>query len=166
MESADAIPGHGCQSEANSFIACWRHQRHTLRNELAGLLSILYMPDTETSLRRHFAGFSSNLLDYACAGHFVIYHELVRGTAAASLDCRALQGKILLFINNTTDQILRFNEQLECLEVTGNFRISPDQLLAKLARVLLMRFALEEQLMELCVQARPNVNGCDPDDQP
>jgi regulator of sigma D len=153
MNSADANPDHS--NETNSFIGCWRKQRHSLRDELAGLLTTLYLPGTDSSLHRHFRSFSSNLLDYACVGHFVIYHELVRGQAAASLDCRTLQGKILLYIHNTTDQILCFNEQLERLEVTGKFRMAPDQLLAKLARVLLMRFALEEQLMELGVQARP-----------
>jgi regulator of sigma D len=166
MDSADAILGHSCPNEANSFIACWRNQRHTLRNELARLLTTLYMPDTDSSLHRHFMSFSSDLLDYACAGHFVIYHELVSGQASANPDCRTLQGKILLYIHNTTDQILRFNEQLECLEVTGEFRIAPDQLLAKLARVLLMRFALEEQLMELGTQAGSCGQSLESGDQP
>lgn len=147
MDSAEPI--HGTGQASISFISCWRDQRQVLRNDLARLLTSLYLSEAATHQQGQLGNFCNNLMDYTCAGHFVIYHELTNGHKAPDRDCRALQYRILGYIGNTTDQILQFNEVFESMDPSGDLPPGQDHLLVKLARVLLMRFALEEQLMEL-----------------
>ena len=127
----------------------WREQRLTLRDELGQLLAAIVLPLSGQQLQEQVTEFCANLLDYVCAGHFVIYHNLLASKPANQPETRLLCRKIQQYIGSSTDQILLFNAYCEDTGRSGRFNSSLEQVLGRLTRILLMRFALEEQLMEL-----------------
>jgi regulator of sigma D len=149
MDSADFIPGSACGHANITFICGWRQQRLSLRNELAQLLTAIHLPEHNQELPEQLNSFCSNLLDYACAGHFVIYTALAGPAAGGQTESQRLQAKILRYIGDTTDQLLLCYEQIEMSEISRPDGTRLDQILVRLVRILLMRFALEEQLFEL-----------------
>lgn len=130
----------------------WRLQRVELRRQLLHLLSCELLPVTaeETST---LASLCADLIDYVSTGHFEVYGRILRSHMVPARH-QLLLRHILHSIGQTTDAVLAFNERFEKLPPCGfNAQLAED--LGKLSRCLLLRFALEEQLLELTASDCP-----------
>jgi regulator of sigma D len=94
----------------------------------------------------------TELVDYVSTGHFEIYGRVLPRRPGSNPDFHALLQHIFDSIGKSTDAVLGFNDryqQARSAVLTGAFR----QMLIRLSRALLLRFALEEQLLDLCGHA-------------
>lgn len=124
----------------------WRLQRVELRRQLLHLLSCELLPVSMEETNT-LASLCTDLIDYVSIGHFEVYGRILRSYTVAG-EYQILLRHILQSIGQTTDAVLAFNERFEKLPASGfNAQLAED--LGKLSRCLLLRFALEEQLLEL-----------------
>jgi regulator of sigma D len=89
------------------------------------------------------------LVDYISTGHFDIYGRVLPRKLRADPELHALLQHIFHSIGKSTDAALGFNDRYQqdsAAVAAPSFR----QTLIRLSRGLLLRFALEEQLLELC----------------
>ena len=92
----------------------------------------------------------ADLIDYVSIGHFRIYGRILRNQPDHDEDLQVLIRHLLHNIGYTTDAVLAFNDRF------ANHTLITPQLteeLARLSRCLLLRFALEEQLLDLVAEA-------------
>lgn len=146
--SADALP---------VLIDKWRLQRIEVRRLLVQLLgaepqffSDIYSGIEQTQTVRSLC---TELIDYVSTGHFEIYGRVLPRKLQPDPELHTLLQHLFHSIGSSTDAVLGFNdryEQASTAALTRAFR----QLLVRLSRGLLLRFALEEQLLELCSQPR------------
>lgn len=130
----------------DSSVSRWRQQRLKLRDQLAHLLSCQWPPGAEEQSAA-LGSLCTDLIDYVSTGHFEIYGRVLRSPAAADAGAENLLRHIFHCIGISTDLILGFNDRYDysLTPLPSNFA---DEL-SRLTRSLLLRFALEEQLMAL-----------------
>jgi regulator of sigma D len=131
------------------LVGKWRLQRIEVRRLLLQVLSseLLTFSPAEQSDALH--ALCSELVDYVSTGHFEIYGRILPRKLRPDVDLHALLQHIFHSIGKSTDAVLSFNDRYQHEGPplsAGAFR----QLLIRLSRTLLLRFALEEQLLELC----------------
>lgn len=130
-------------------VSRWRLQRIEVNRLLLQLLSgeLLACPplDQEQSLQ----ALRSELVDYVSTGHFEIYGRVLRRNVHPDPDLHRLLQHIFHSIGESTDSVLGFNDRFAQDGAAGTARPARQALL-KLSRALLLRFALEEQLLDLC----------------
>lgn len=137
-------------SLSKSCVGRWRQQRLRLRDHLAQLLSCQWLPDAADEQSVALGRLCSDLIDYVSTGHFEIYGRVLRGAGLADPAAKNLFRHIFHCIGISTDLVLGFNDRYDysLLPLPAGF---PDEL-SRLTRSLLLRFALEEQLLALHCQ--------------
>ena len=130
----------------------WRMQRSALRRQLLNLFYCEFLPAPQAKQRCALHALCTGLLDYASTGHFEVYELLLRQQQRPDAETILLLGYLMRSIGNSTDALLRFNDRYAYWPDTGNpagvsVRLYED--IRKLSRNLLLRFVLEEQLLEL-----------------
>jgi regulator of sigma D len=134
--------------DTSTVIGRWRLQRLALRKQLLQLICSQLTPATRQELEGWLENLCAELIDYISIGHFEIYGDLMRRHAKANQELRVLTGYLYHSIGTSTDLILDFNLSCERSTVLiGSKQMS--EAIARLTRSLLVRFALEEQLLEL-----------------
>ncbi len=140
---------HDSHSVLELLIGKWRLQRIEVSRLLVQLLSgdVLACPAVEQT--QTLQTLCTELVDYVSTGHFEIYGRILPRKLRADADLHALLQHIFHSIGQTTDTVLRFNDHF------GHTTVAPPsrafrQLLLRQSRALQLRFALEEQLLELC----------------
>ena len=131
------------------LIARWRLQRLELRRQIMQLLSCELLPEAAHDQAMALQTLCTDLIDYVSTGHFEVYGRILPRRPWPERELHDLTQHILHHIGKTTDAVLGFNDRYElalCVHPPG--QVSHD--LGKLSRSLLLRFALEEQLLELC----------------
>ena len=133
----------------------WREQRASvqqlLQQALTGSLCGLRSSELSAQLER----LCLQLIDYVSMGHLTIYAP-IRPRQHSGLE-RQLQ-RLQEQIGRITDRVLSFNRRFE----SGSLCASPGKLhdeLLKLYRCMSMRFALEEQWVELRLVQREGGTG-------
>lgn len=144
-------PGRaGCELEACEFLVSkWRLQRIEVRRLLLQVLSGELLTFAPADQMQTLRALCSELIDYVSIGHFEIYGRILPRKLRADSDRHALLQHIFQSIGKSTDAVLTFNDRLQQFDSAPPgpaFR----QVLIRLSRALLLRFALEEQLLELC----------------
>ena len=131
------------------LIGKWRLQRIEIRRLLLQLLSGELLTFSSAEHAQAVQALCSELVDYVSNGHFEIYGRILPRKLRADAGFHALLQHIFHSIGKSTDAVLAFNDRFQQGQraLAGTtFR----QLLLRLSRGLLLRFALEEQLLELC----------------
>ena len=130
------------------LIDKWRLQRIEIRRLLLQVLSGELLAFSATEQTQALQSLCSELIDYVSHGHFEIYGRVLPRRLRGDAEFDALLQHIFDSIGKSTDAVLDFNEryQRSSIAPATPFR----QLLLRLSRSLLLRFALEEQLLELC----------------
>ena len=130
------------------LIKHWRLQRLVLRKRLLQLLCTRLLttpvPEQETCLQQ----LCGELIDYISTGHFKVYSGLLRRKSGLQQDLQHLLTYVFRCIGSSTDIVLDFNDSFD----EANIPVGSSQMteaLNKLTRSLLVRFALEEQMLEL-----------------
>lgn len=139
------------REDASNCIVTWRRQRQQLQENLqqTACRSLDSMSDRE--LDQHLGRLCSDLMDYLATGHGSVYSRFYRieyHQTAAGSDRSQLLKDIWLNLGRSTDAALRFNRRCETTPMAAlQQKLHAD--LGKLNKLLSLRFALEEQLLEL-----------------
>ena len=131
-----------------TLIDKWRNQRLSLRQNLMQLISCQLLPAAAHEQETFLQSLCIELIDYVSSGHFGVYGTIFRQQAEPDQEMQGLLANLYRSIGCSTDMVLNFNTKYETSKgraQTGS--LSED--LNKLTRSLLVRFALEEQLLEL-----------------
>jgi regulator of sigma D len=131
------------------LVCRWRLQRTEIRRLLLQVLSGELLTFAAAEQTRSLRALCSELVAYVSTGHCAIYGRVLPRKLQPDAELQALLQHIFHSIGKSTDAILAFNDryqQGEHVVATTAFR----QFLIRLSRGLLLRFALEEQLLELC----------------
>lgn len=145
-QSLDAL--HARES-SELLVSRWRLQRIEVRRLLLQVLSgelLTFAPAEQMQVLRALC---AELVDYVCIGHFEIYGRILPRRRHVDRDTQMLLRHLFHNIGKSTDAVLGFHDRLQHYDDMppgASFR----QALVRLSRALLLRFALEEQLLELC----------------
>ena len=143
------------------LIDKWRLQRIEVRRLLVQLLSdepqrfadSYSAINSELEKTQAVRSLCTELIDYVSTGHFEIYGRVLPRKLRPDPELHTLLQHLFHSIGCSTDAVLGFNDRYEQAP-TGALTKAFRQLLVRLSRRLLLRFALEEQLLELCSHPR------------
>ena len=146
--ASQSVLAHQSHAVRELLISKWRLQRIEIRRLLLQVLSGELLAFSSTEQAQALQVLCTELVDYVSTGHFEIYGRVLPRKLRADADMHALLQHIFHSIGKSTDAVLNFNDRHQRGEraVTAPFRHA----LLRLNRGLLLRFALEEQLLELC----------------
>ncbi len=134
--------------DTSTLIGRWRLQRLALRKQLLQLICSQLTSATRQEQEVSLENLCGELIDYISIGHFEIYSNLMRKHSKANQELQILASYLYRCIGSSTDLVLDFNTSCERSSVfIGSKQMSES--LGKLTRSLLVRFALEEQMLEL-----------------
>jgi regulator of sigma D len=131
-----------------AIISRWKEQRETLHHDLDESLYSDHslQIDIQDFPIEHFC---ESLMDYISAGHFEVYETLLHESTAELEANRELLEQIYHSIETTTDLALSFNDKYRNEEVHSSEDASLPRDLQSLDDALTLRFALEDQLLEI-----------------
>jgi regulator of sigma D len=131
-----------------AIISRWKEQRETLHHDLDQSLysDHALQIDIQDFPIEHFC---ESLMDYISAGHFEVYETLLHESTAELEANRELLEQIYHSIETTTDLALSFNDKYRNEEVHSSEDASLPRDLQSLDDALTLRFALEDQLLEI-----------------
>jgi regulator of sigma D len=131
-----------------AIISRWKEQRETLHHDLDESLysDHALQIDIQDFPIEHFC---ESLMDYISAGHFEVYETLLHESTAELEANRELLEQIYHSIETTTDLALSFNDKYRNEEVHSSEDASLPRDLQSLDDALTLRFALEDQLLEI-----------------
>ena len=141
-------PAHS-EATCEMLISRWRLQRIELRRLLLQLLSGELLTFAPAEQAQTMQAFCAELVDYISTGHFKIYGRILPRKLRNDSDLGALLQHIFHCIGRSTDAVLAFNDRFQRDERTLPGTVFR-QALIRLSRGLLLRFALEEQLLDVC----------------
>jgi regulator of sigma D len=139
---------HDQFDDPSTLIGRWRLQRLALRKQLLQLICSQLTSATRHEQETSLENLCGELIDYISIGHFEIYSNLMRRNSRANRELQILTNYLYRCIGSSTDLVLEFNTSCERSPVfIGSKQMSES--IGKLTRSLLVRFALEEQMLEL-----------------
>jgi regulator of sigma D len=139
---------HSQFDDTSTLIGRWRLQRQALRKQLLQLICSQLTSATRQEQEMSLENLCGELIDYISIGHFEIYSSLMRKHARTNHELQILMSYLYRCIGSSTDLVLDFNTSCERSHLfIGSKQMSES--IAKLTRSLLVRFALEEQMLEL-----------------
>jgi regulator of sigma D len=146
---SQSVLAHQSHAAREMLVSRWRLQRIEIRRLLLQVLSGELLAFSAAEQTQALRALCSELVDYVSTGHFEIYGRVLPRKLQSNAELHALLQHIFHSIGKSTDAVLGFNDRYQRgvhVLATAAFR----QLLIRLSRGLLLRFALEEQLLELC----------------
>ncbi len=127
----------------------WLQQRQHLIVQYCSICGVHeQINDSPTKIQR-LKSFCQTLVDYASAGHFEIYKQLVQEAEQSNPSASAAAEQTLPLIQETTEILLDFNDRYETEELTEAMQITLAKHLSKLGEAMVTRFDLEDQLVGL-----------------
>lgn len=136
------------RQEIEAIISRWKVQREALHDNLDESLYSDHALQVDVQ-DFPIEDFCESLMDYISAGHFEVYETLLHESTAEMEANRKLLEDIYHSIENTTDLALSFNEKYKNELVHSSEDASLPKDLFNLDNALSLRFALEDQLLEL-----------------
>ena len=136
------------RQEIEAIISRWKQQRDAIHHDLEESLysDHALQIDIQDFPIEHFC---ESLMDYISAGHFEVYETLLHESTAELEANRELLEQIYHSIETTTDLALSFNDKYRNEEVHSSEDASLPRDLQSLDDALTLRFALEDQLLEI-----------------
>lgn len=145
-------------AECSNSIAHWRRQRLRLQLKLQQTACCSLDNMSAMELDRRLGRLCNELMDYLSTGHSSIYARYYRIESgpqdAQAPERKRLLKEIWLHLGRTTDAALRFNLRCETTPLPALQQKLHTEL-GKLNKTLALRFALEEQLLELASSGTP-----------
>lgn len=131
----------------SEIIDRWLQERQELIVRYYDLVSVDSFPDVEAAVQ-HLRTFCQLLVDYASAGHFEVFDQLIAEARAFNDGCEQIADELLPKIQVTTEKLLDFNDEFdqtpEEMEALKALLIQ----LGELGETLEERFSLEDVLIE------------------
>jgi regulator of sigma D len=122
----------------------WLRERREILVKYGGIAATMDKLDEPAHLYAGVHRLRQVLVDYISAGHFEVFHELIREAEAFADDSGHLASDIIASIADTTEVIMGFDEKYGAAE-PGSSELNPD--LSLLGEMLELRFSLEDQLI-------------------
>jgi regulator of sigma D len=138
---------HSTQSALELLISKWRLQRLEVKRLLLQLLSDELLVSSPAEQAQSLRALRTELVDYVSTGHFEIYGRVLPRRLRPDPELHALVQHIFHSIGRSTDTVLSFNDRFGHDAPAAR---PVRQALFRLSRALQLRFALEEQLLDLC----------------
>jgi regulator of sigma D len=127
-----------------SLLQGWLKERRNILVEYAGIASTIEQNPDSIHSQQHLQRLCEVLVDYVSAGHFEIFHELIREAEVFGDGSDQLATTILPQITDTTEVILGFDEKYPLPEdVSADYTAD----LSLLGEMLERRFELEDKLI-------------------
>jgi regulator of sigma D len=147
--TATSVVARGSHALLELLISKWRLQRIEVNRLLLQLLSgeLLACPPADQA--QSLQVLRTELVDYVSTGHFEIYGRVLPRRLRPDPDLHNLLQHIFHNIGQSTDTVLGFNDRF-AQDGSASPTRPARQVLLRLSRVLHLRFALEEQLLDLC----------------
>ena len=126
------------------LLTRWLKERRALLGRYAEIVAALDIEPAPDALRPRQQALCELLVDYASAGHFEVFHQLINEAETFADGSGALAEKVIPAIGDTTEVILAYEEKY------GAGDSHPDTLrrdLSALGEVLESRFVLEDRLI-------------------
>ena len=136
------------REEIKGIITRWKQQRDALHDDLEESLysdHALRIEEQDFPIEE----FCESLMDYISAGHFEVYETLLHESTEELEANRKLLEEIYHSIETTTDLALSFNEKYKDELVHSSEDESLPKDLEQLDSALAIRFALEDQLLDI-----------------
>ncbi len=131
------------------MIEEWLQQRQHLIVQYCSICGVhQQINDSPTKIQR-LKSFCQTLVDYASAGHFEIYKELLQEAEQVNAAALATAEETLPKIQETTEILLDFNDRYETEELTEEMQVTLARHLSKLGEAMVTRFDLEDGLVGL-----------------
>ena len=138
-----------CRLSTRQLVERWRSQRRRLLWRLQAAPLQPARPEAQ-ALHARILDLCQTLVDYLAAGHFVVYARLLEevGNTTGGWKLELLRG-IYRRIESSTDYALSFNDKYDTdvMSLCSERSLPAD--LALLQRVLLIRFELEDHLIDV-----------------
>ena len=137
----------GSRAVLELLISKWRLQRIEVKRLLLQLLSEELLACAPADQAQSLQALRAELVDYVSTGHFEIYGRVLPRRLQPGPELHALLHHIFHSIGESTDTVLGFNDRFGHEAPAAR---PVRQALLRLSRALQLRFALEEQLLDLC----------------
>lgn len=134
--------------EIEAIITRWKSQRQVIHDNLDESLYSDHALQVDVQ-DFPIEDFCESLMDYVSAGHFEVYEKLLHDSTADLATSRALLEEIYHSIETTTDLALSFNDKYKDELVHSSEDDALPRDLQALDNALTLRFALEDQLLDL-----------------
>lgn len=134
-------------SGVNELIERWLAERQSLIVQYCAISGIHEFSPQGTANKGRLQKFCQLLLDYASAGHFEVFYQLLREAEAFQDGSAEAAMSLLPKINATTTAALDFNDRYGDTQVPGASVLAKD--LSRLGEVLAERFDYEDQLIAI-----------------
>lgn len=137
-----------CKLSRSEQLRQWRGQRRDLQQELRSTLAQTLCQQQEGILLQELNRLCARVIDYLSLGHASIYRHEPSACRSRQAHEPSLPDNLFRLIGDSTDYLLGFTRKYELA------RADPAQStlqaeLRRLQRSLLLRYALEEQFLEL-----------------
>jgi len=136
------------RGEIEKIISRWKQQREMIHDNLEESLYSDHALQVDVQ-DFPIENFCESLMDYISTGHFEVYEKLLHDSTDEQESNRELLEEIYHSIETTTDLALSFNEKYKGEQVHSSEDASLPNDLISLDNALTIRFALEDQLLEL-----------------
>jgi len=136
------------RQEIEAIISRWKQQRDAIHDDLEESLYSDHALQVEVQ-DLPIELFCESLMDYVSAGHFEVYETLLQESTQELEANRNLLEEIYHSIETTTDLALSFNDKYKGELMHSSEDDSLPRDLQALDSALTIRFALEDQLLEL-----------------
>ncbi|MCB1675584.1 MAG: Rsd/AlgQ family anti-sigma factor [Halioglobus sp.] len=127
------------------MLTRWLRERRKILGSYTEIVVTLDgKPDSE-ALRRRQQRLCKLLVDYVCAGHFEVFHQLVDEAESFADGSGSIADRLIPAIGDTTEVILAYEEKYGGVDGDAKEKLKRD--LSALGEVLESRFVLEDQLI-------------------
>lgn len=132
----------------HDIIDRWLNERRELIVSLFALNGSSEFANPDEPREDRLARFCELLVDYASAGHFEVYEQLIKEAQAFADKGIDEAQKVMRQLDSNTEHILAFNDQFRDASATRAHWGDLDDALASLGSHLEDRFALEDRLIQ------------------
>jgi regulator of sigma D len=128
-----------------TLLQGWLKERRDVLVKYAALAANIDRIDDHAQLDPGIRRLCELLVDYVSAGHFEVFHELLREAEAFADGSDAQAGDLITRIGDTTEVILGFEEKYPL--TSGEYGPTYEADLSLLGEMLELRFELEDRLI-------------------
>ena len=134
-------------SGVNDMIERWLEERQSLIVDFCAIGGI-HENDTDEKRHEHLQQFCQILIDYACAGHFEVYYQLLREAEEFKDGSAKIAQALLPELNENTSSLMVFTDIYAEADSDTDFSPLANQL-SKLGELLELRFEIEDRLIDV-----------------
>ena len=149
----------GCQTAkerwggVSEIIDRWLNERQELIVLYCSINGMDQFDDDKRPVASKLKELCQILVDYASAGHFEVYEQLIREAREFNDGCIDIAETLLLRLETNTEKFLKFNDHGESLSSIQKLQGA----ISELGETLEERFSLEDKMIEILHESHRGV---------